>query len=166
MASNSQRKPVDHGTSTKVRLHKGPTQRAQRVSDASNDESTVDAGRNAIMPKGSKIGLLPSILLSLRSKYFVTLLAALFASEEPFDDFLKTSPVFLATCCTAFESVWPYLNITVETDDVLFNVMSLPIYNHKALLEFDLKGYQCLIERHGKIHDFVKASLQSHFASQ
>src|SRR5712671_6540706 len=74
--------------------------------------------------------------------------------------------MFLATCCTAFESVWPYLNITVETDNVLFNVVSLPIYNHKALLEFDLKGYQCLIERRGKIHDFVKASLQSHFASQ
>jgi hypothetical protein len=137
MASTSQckqtTKPVDQGT-TKARLHKGPTWRArQATSDAthaSDGESTVDrdaaSGRNTIMPKGSKVGLLPSVLSSSKTKYFATLLAALFASEDPFDNFLKTSPAFLATCRTAFESVWPYLNVTVETDDVLFNVVSVP----------------------------------------
>jgi hypothetical protein len=132
MASASQRKqttkPVDQGTS-KARLRKGPTWQArQAASDAthaSDGESTLDAGRNTIMPKGSKVGLLPSVLSSKKTQYFATLLAALFASEDPFDNFLKTSPAFLATCCTAFESVWPYLNVTVETDDVLFNVVSV-----------------------------------------
>jgi hypothetical protein len=38
--------------------------------------------------------------------------------------------------------------------------------NHKTLLEFNPKGYQRLIERRGKIHDVVKSSLQSYFASQ
>jgi hypothetical protein len=119
-------KPVDEGTS-KARQRKGPTQQARQVSNTSTADSVAEAGRNAVMPKGSKIGLLPSNLLSSRSKYFATLLAALFASEEPFDNFLKTSSTFLTTCCTAFKSVWPYLNVTVEMDDILFNVVSLPI---------------------------------------
>ena len=151
---------------TKACQHKGPTQQAQQVSKASPAaEPVIDAARHAIMPKGGKIALLPSVLSSSRSKYFATLLAALFASGEPFDDFLKTSSTFLATCCAAFESVWPYLNVTVETDDVLFNVVSI-YHNHEAWLDFDLQGYQRLLERRGKIHDLVKTTLQSYFASQ
>jgi len=119
------------------------------------------------MPKGGKIGLLPSRLLSLRSKYFAMLLAALFASQEPSNDFLKTLPTFLATCYTMFKSVWPYINVIVEMNDVLFNVVSLPTsYNNETWLKFDLQGYQRLIERRGKIHDLVKTSLQTYFASQ
>ena len=125
-------KPVDRGT-TKARQGKVRTRGARQVSEASTAETIVDHGtaRNAVMPKGSKIGLLPSALSSLRSRYFATLLAALFASEEPFDDFLKSSPTLLTTCCTAFESVWPYLNITVEMDDVIFNIIRLPIIDMK-----------------------------------
>src|SRR5271170_1083606 len=97
----------------------------QQASNASL-ESSADATRNAIMPKGvGPVTLLPSIILSSRTKYFATLLNALFASEEPFDHFLKTSSVFLDISRTAFKSVWPHLKITVETDDVLYNIVSL-----------------------------------------
>jgi hypothetical protein len=118
---------------TKARPRKGPTQRARQASDTSSAESNADPDRDAVMPKGgNQLGLLPSALLSLRSKYFATLLAALFASEAPFDDFLKTSPKFLTTSHAAFESVWPHLShINVETDNVLFNVVSLPIITIK-----------------------------------
>jgi hypothetical protein len=132
MAPTSQRKqftkPVDEGT-TKAHQPKGSTQRARQVGKACTTESIVDAqaARNAIMPKGTKMNLLPSALSSLRLKYFATLLAALFASGEPFNEFIKTLSTFHATCCTAFESVWPDVNITVETDNVLFNAVSLSI---------------------------------------
>ena len=53
------------------------------------------------------------------------LYCALYASEEPFDHFIKTSPKFLEISRQAFEKVWPHLKITVETDDTLFNVVSL-----------------------------------------
>lgn len=73
------------------------------------------------------MNLLPSVLSSLRLKYFTTLLAALFAFGEPFNDLLKMSSTFHTTCCTSFERVWPDLNIPVEMNDVLFNAVSLPI---------------------------------------
>jgi hypothetical protein len=129
MASTSRRKqimkPADSGI-TKARQHKGPAQRAQQASNESTAKSTEDLTRNAIMPKGgNQIGLLSSDLSSLRSRYFATLVAALFASGEPFNDFMKMSPKFLETSRTAFENIWPHLSISVETDDVLFNVVSL-----------------------------------------
>jgi hypothetical protein len=82
------------------------------------------------MPKGgSNLSLLPLILSQSRSQYFATLLNALCASEKPFDDFQKFSPVFLKNSRTAFESVWPHLKIKVETDDILFNLVRLSIAN-------------------------------------
>jgi hypothetical protein len=100
---------------------KKPAQRAS-TTDA---ESSMDAGRNAVMPKGgSNLALLPPILSASRTQYFATLLSALFASSEPFNDFQKFSPVFLETCRTAFESVWPCLKVRVETDNILFNIVS------------------------------------------
>jgi hypothetical protein len=129
MASTSRHKqimkPVDSGI-TKARQHKGSAQQAQQASNESTAKSTEDLARNAIMPKGgNQIGLLPSDLSSLRSKYFATLVAALFTSGEPFNDFMKMLPKFLETSHTAFKNIWPHLGISVETDDVLFNVISL-----------------------------------------
>jgi hypothetical protein len=111
---------------------KKPAQRAS-TTDA---ESSTDAGRNAVMPKGgSNLALLPPILSASRTRYFATLLSALFSSSKPFDDFQKFSPAFLQTCHTAFESVWPCLKIKVETDDVLFNIVSGLLYlNVMALI--------------------------------
>jgi hypothetical protein len=78
------------------------------------------------MPKGgNSLSLLPAILSSLKGKYLATLYCALYASEEPFDHFIKTSPKFLEISRQAFEKVWPHLKVTVETDDALFNVVSL-----------------------------------------
>jgi len=77
------------------------------------------------MPKGgNNSNLLPSVLSSLKSKYLSTLFNALYASEEPFDHFTKTSPMFLKTSHQAFESVWPHLKIQVETDDIMYNIVS------------------------------------------
>jgi hypothetical protein len=89
------------------------------------------------MPKGSnKFTLLPSVILSSKRKYFATLCNALDASENPFDHFTKTSPKFLEISHHAFKSIWPYLKITLEGDDVLFNVMRLSIVVAKLCLHF------------------------------
>ena len=69
--------------------------------------------------------LFPSIIASSKARYLATLCSALYASEEPFDDFVKSSSTFLNTSHKAFESVWPYLKIMLETDDALFNIVSL-----------------------------------------
>ena len=107
-----------------------PNQCKKSAQHATETESSTDAGHNAVMPKGgSSLSQLPSILLELRLQYFATLLNALYASEKPFDDFQKFSPVFLKNSYTAFESVWLHLRIRVETDDVLFNIVSLIIAN-------------------------------------
>lgn len=120
------KKPVSRGDS-KPYQRKKPAQQASTT----ETESSTDAGRNAIMPKGgtrgSSLGRLPTILLTLRLHYFATLLNALCASERPFDDFQKLSPKFLSNSRTAFESVWPHLKIKVEMDDLLFNIVSLLI---------------------------------------
>jgi hypothetical protein len=120
-------KPMAQGISKPQ--HKKTTQQTRRASDASsttpNSLSPVDAGRNALMPKGGNMNsLLPSILLSQKAQYLSTLFSALYSSEEPFNDFVKTSSPFLKISRNAFKSVWPHLKITVETDDVLFNIVS------------------------------------------
>lgn len=115
-------KPVDRKASKQYQRKKPAGGRAQTA----ETESSTDAGRNAIMPKGgSNLTQLPPIISALRSQYFATLLNALCTSERPFDDFQKFSPVFLRYSRTAFERVWPQLKIRVETDDVLFNIVSL-----------------------------------------
>ena len=70
------------------------------------------------------LGLLPSILSSLKGQYLATLYAALYTSEEPFDDFAKTSSKFLTISHQAFKRVWPHLKVQLETDDTLFNIVS------------------------------------------
>jgi hypothetical protein len=112
-------KPVD-----KPRQHKKPTRRS---SDASSSSDECPR-RAAIMPKGgNSSNLLPSAIASLKGKYLATLYNALYASEEPFDHFTKTSPMFLKTSRQAFGKVWPHLDIEIETDDVLFNFVSFSI---------------------------------------
>ena len=114
-------KPVDKGTK-KPRQRKMPTRRDSDVSDPALD-SPPDRGCAVIMPKGgNSLSLLPAVLSSLKGKYLAMLYCALYASEEPFDHFVKTSPKFLEISHQAFEKVWPHLKITVETDDALFNV--------------------------------------------
>ena len=77
------------------------------------------------MPKGGNtVNAVPSFIGSLKSKYLATIFNALDASEAPFDDFTKTSPHLLRVSRRAFRAIWPKINITIETDDVLFNVVS------------------------------------------
>jgi hypothetical protein len=64
---------------------------------------------------GNKLAMLPSPILSLKNTYLATI----------FDDFTKTSPHFLKISRQAFQSVYPHLKVTIKTDDVLFNVVSL-----------------------------------------
>ena len=109
----------------KPRQRKMPTQQDSDASDPALD-SPPDHGHAVIMPKGgNSLSLLPAVLSSLKGKYLATLYCALYASEEPFNHFIKTSPKFLKISHQVFEKVWPYLKITVETDDTLFNVVSL-----------------------------------------
>ena len=104
--------------------------RSAQEANTTETESSTDAGHNTIMPKGGgHLSQLPLILSALRMRSFATLLNALCASEKPFDNFQKSSPVFLKTSCIAFESVWPHLKIRVETDNVLFNLVCLSITN-------------------------------------
>jgi hypothetical protein len=78
------------------------------------------------MPKGSnKLTMLPSPILSLKNIYLATIFNTLDVSEVPFDDFTKTSSHFLRISCQAFQSIYPHLKVTIETDDILFNVVSL-----------------------------------------
>ncbi len=78
------------------------------------------------MPKGgNKLHALPSVILSLKPEYLTTIYNALDASEAPFDDFMKSLPHFLRISRQAFKSIWPHFDITLETDDILFNVVSL-----------------------------------------
>jgi len=129
------KKPVDHEAS-KPYQHKKSAQ-----ASTAEMELLTDAGRNVIMPKGgSNLAQLPPILSALRSQYFSTLLNALCASEKLFDDFQKSSPVFLRNSRTAFASIWPHLKIKVETDDVLFNIVSLFIMN-------EIHGFNCSMLR-------------------
>jgi len=95
-----------------------------QASDTST-ASHLDTACNLIMPKGNKLNILPSVILSLKVNYFMTIFNALDASEAPFDDFMKSSPQFLKISYQAFKSVWPHFNITLEMDDVIFNVVSL-----------------------------------------
>jgi hypothetical protein len=78
-----------------------------------------------MLKSSSNLRQLPSMILASRTQCFSTSLCALCALEKPFDNFQKFLLVFLKNSCTAFESVWPHLKIRVETDDVLFNIMSL-----------------------------------------
>jgi hypothetical protein len=113
-------KPADKGKANKPR--KASTQ--PQASDASTT-SRSDSARNLIMPKGgNKLNVLPSIILSFKFEYLTTIFNALDASEAPFDNFTKTSPYFLKISRQAFRRIWPHLDITLETDDVLFNVVS------------------------------------------
>src|SRR4051812_3615929 len=96
-------KPVDR----KPNKSHQPKKLRRRGSDASSPISEpvpVDRGRIAIMPKGSSTSLLPSIILSSKTQYLATLYNALYASEEPFDDFTKSSPEFLKISRWAFEA--------------------------------------------------------------
>ena len=106
---------------------KGRAGKSQKASTDTHDASTsrADAACNAIMPKGgNKLTMLPSPILSLKNIYLATIFNALDASEAPFDDFTKTSSHFLRISRQAFQSVYPHLNVTIKTDDVLFNVVS------------------------------------------
>ena len=138
-------KPVDQGVK-KPHQRKKPTQQDSDASDPA-PYSPPDRGRTAIMPKGSNSSnLLPAVLSSLKTKYFTTLFCALYASEEPFDHFVKTSSVFLKTSCQAFESVWPQFKITLKSDDVLFNIVSL---SNNCSMQFisHIQGYQHVLEK-------------------
>lgn len=116
-------KPADKGLGKAAKLRKASTQ--PQASDASTT-SRSDAARNLIMPKGgNKLNALPPIIMSLKFEYLTIIFNALDASEAPFDDFMKYSPRFLKFSRQAFRSVWPHLAITLEVDDVLFNVVSL-----------------------------------------
>ena len=109
-----------------------PKKLAQRNSDvdctdldSGSEPSTRKSAHDAIMPKGGNtVNLLPSIIASSKAIYFATLLNALYASEEPFDDFVKTSPQFLMVSRKAFRKIWPVLNVLMETDHLLFNLVS------------------------------------------
>ena len=93
------------------------------------------------MPKGgNKLNVLPSIILSSKTKYLAMLFSALDASEAPFNDFTKTSSQFLKISCQAFKSIWPHFNITLKTDDVLFNVMSCSIAIIEPNLSFTYRA--------------------------
>lgn len=130
-------KPAKKGIIKPRRKH--PTQQTQQAGDASSTAPDsrshspldarpppLDSGRNVLMPKGGNLNsLLPSVLLSLKAHYLSTLFCALYASEEPFDNFVKTSSSFLKISRTAFKNVWPHLKVKVEMDDVLFNIVSL-----------------------------------------
>jgi hypothetical protein len=132
-------RPVYKADGSKPKPQKKSTQRSRQARDISATPP-LETGRNAIMPKGSnKLTLLPSVILSLKKKYFATLFSALDASERPFDHFTKTSPKLLEVSRQAFKSVWPYLKITLEADDVLFNVVSLSIVVVELGLSF---GYR------------------------
>jgi hypothetical protein len=77
------------------------------------------------MPKdGNKLNALPSIIMSLKAEYLAIIFNALDASEAPFNDFMKYSSRFLKISRQAFKRIWPHLDITLEVDDVLFNVVS------------------------------------------
>ena len=99
----------------------------QARSTRSTDVTVVDDGRNLLMPKGGqRLGSLPSVILSESNRYFATLFNALFASQNPFEDFKKTSISFLTISRTAFAQVWPKLvDIQLEADDTLFQIVSL-----------------------------------------
>jgi hypothetical protein len=130
--SSGQRKPivkrVTNKTVKKPSQRKNKPRQPRQDSDAStaSESPESDTGRSAIMPKGRQLKNLPSVLLSQRTTYFATLFSALFASQEPFNHFTKTSPAFLTISRTAFKSIWPRLKITLEVDDALFNVVRLP----------------------------------------
>ena len=118
-------KPADKRKASKPQ--KPSTQR--QASDASLT-SRSDTVRNLIMPKGGKtLNVLPSVILSLKTEYLTMIFNALDASEAPFDNFVKTSPHFLRISRQAFRSIWPHLDITLETDDVLFNVVSPSLFS-------------------------------------
>jgi hypothetical protein len=90
------------------------------------------------MPKGGyKLGQLPSVIFSMRNKYFATLYDALFASQQPFEHFKKNSALFLAVSRRAFKKVWPGLDVELESDDTLFNIVgfsSIALYLMLILL--------------------------------
>jgi hypothetical protein len=108
---------------------KGKASKPQKTKPQASDTSTTsrsDTARKLIMPKGgNKLHALPSIILSFKTEYLATIFSALDASEAPFNDFMKSSPHFLRISRRAFRSIWPHLDITLEIDDVLFNVVSL-----------------------------------------
>jgi hypothetical protein len=121
-SQHGQAKRLVDREASKLYQCKKPAGQAQTV----ETESSTDTGHNAIMPKGSSnLTWLPPIILALQSQYFTTLLNALCASEKPFDDFQKFSPMFLRNSRTAFKHIWPHLKIRVETDNVLFSIVSL-----------------------------------------
>lgn len=121
--SLSKSKHVTKPANKASQLRKASTQ--PQASDASTT-SRSDTARNLIMPKGgNKLNVLPSIILSSKAEYLTTIFNALDASESPFDDFAKSSPHFLKISRRAFRNIWPHIDITLETDDVLFNVVGL-----------------------------------------
>jgi hypothetical protein len=90
------------------------------------------------MPKGgTKLGQLPSVIFSMRNRYFSTLYNALFASQQPFEHFKKNSALFLAVSRKAFKRVWPDLDVKLEADDTLFNIVGSSI----DFLIFYLKSF-------------------------
>jgi hypothetical protein len=122
------------------------------------------------MPKGgNNLTLLPSMLSSSKSEYLSTLYSALYASEEPFQHFVKTSGMFLKISRKAFKHVWPHLKVTLQTDDALFNVVSLftiAVTPGRLWLKFDIQGYQRVLEKRGRIHNAVRASLRAYFIAK
>ena len=99
-----------------------PKKHTQRDSDAYHTDSST---HDIIMPKGGHtVNLLPAIIMSSRGIYLATLFNALYASEEPFDGFAKSSPKFLDISRQAFGCIWPGLKSSVETSHTLFNFVS------------------------------------------
>src|SRR5260370_1716729 len=95
-----------------------------------SSSDSLDAGHDALILKGgNNPTLFSSILSSSKFEYLATLYSALYASEDPFNDFAKALSRFLKVSRKAFEHVWPHLRIMLHRDDTLFNIVSLSI-NH------------------------------------
>jgi hypothetical protein len=113
-------KPANKGKASKPQK-KSTRPRARDTTITSHS----DTARNLMMPKGGNtLNALPSFIRSFKLDYLATICNALDASEAPFDDFMKSSPHFIKISRQAFKTIWPHLDMTLETDDVLFNVVS------------------------------------------
>lgn len=134
LASTSKTPRNDPGS---MHISNQPQESQARSSRSTDASVTVVDGRNPLMPKGGhRLGSLPSVILSESNRYFATLFNALFASQNPFEDFKKTSISFLTISRTAFAQVWPKLDIQLEADDTLFQIVSLVFINILNMSEF------------------------------
>jgi hypothetical protein len=130
-------KAADKGDFRKQQPRKTSLQRATATATTSDTNTTSElsldlSGRNKVMTKGGQVlGVLPSKIKSKLPKYIATLTCALYASEEPFGHFSKTSSKFLDLSRKAFDSVYDNLKVLddgsifeLESDDTLYHIVS------------------------------------------